>query len=119
MAYDNTLRGAMFVNDDKRTEKHPDYKGSIETEDGQQYWCSAWIKEIQNGKNAGNKFLSLALTPKDNNAATGRQETQNKDSGAAAFLESNKAKIDAHRPSAPSEAPDPYGNIDFDDDIPF
>lgn len=117
--YDNTLRGALFVNDDKRSPNHPDYKGSIETEDGQQYWCSAWIKEIKSGANAGNKFLSLALTPKDNNAATTRSVPKQADSGAAAFLEANRNKIDAHRPASRPARPPAADYDSFDEEIPF
>ena len=29
MQYDNTNRGAIFKNDDKQQDNHPDYKGSL------------------------------------------------------------------------------------------
>lgn len=117
--WDNTLKGALFVNDDKRSPSHPDYKGSVETEDGSEYWCSAWIKEIKSGKNAGNKFLSLALTPKDGNAKTARQVNTVKNDDANDFLAANRQKADAHRP-APQRPAQPQPDFDsFDDDIPF
>ena len=120
MSYDNTLRGALFVNDDKRSASHPDYKGSIETNDGEQFWCSAWIKEIKSGKNIGNKFLSLALTPKDNNAQTGKSVNRETNTDAASFLEANRGKADSHRAALPSHPAQPNPDYDsFDDDIPF
>jgi len=117
--YDNTLKGALFINEDKRSQNHPDYKGSIETEDGTEYWASGWIKEIKNGKKAGQKFISIALTAKDNNTSTRQSTNRQTDSGAADFLSANRDKIDQHRPRT-APAPSPDRDIDsFDDDIPF
>lgn len=58
MEYDNTNRGVLFKNDRKDTEKHPDYKGSINI-NGEEFWLSSWIKEGKTGK-----FMSLSVTPK-------------------------------------------------------
>jgi hypothetical protein len=57
--YDNNLKGVLFKNDKKETEKHPDYKGSCEIE-GTEYWIAAWIKEGQKGK-----FMSLSFSLKE------------------------------------------------------
>ena len=64
MDYDNTNRGALFKNDDKQSDKHPDYKGSINI-DGVEYWLSSWIKTSKQG----NKFMSLSVQPKQQQAA--------------------------------------------------
>jgi hypothetical protein len=40
MAYDTTNRGAIWKNDDKQNDNHPDFKGSINV-DGKDYWISA------------------------------------------------------------------------------
>jgi uncharacterized protein (DUF736 family) len=58
--YDNTNQGALFKNDKKESEKHPDYRGSINV-DGTDFWLSAWIKESKKG----GKFMSLSVTAKD------------------------------------------------------
>jgi len=62
--YDNTNTGALFKNNRKETEKHPDYTGSINVE-GHDYWLSAWLKTDKNG----NKFMSLSVKRKDGTAA--------------------------------------------------
>jgi hypothetical protein len=56
--YDNNMRGVLFKNDRKDSDRHPDYKGNAEV-DGVHYWLSAWIKDGKSGK-----FMSLAFTPK-------------------------------------------------------
>lgn len=58
--YDNDLRGALFKNDKKESEKHPDYKGQCEV-DGVEYWISAWLKKSK----AGQTFMSLSFEAKD------------------------------------------------------
>ena len=58
--YDNTNRGALFRNNRKEQDNHPDHTGSINI-DGKEYYLNAWIKTSQNG----NKFFSLSVKPKD------------------------------------------------------
>jgi len=55
--FDNS--GALFKNDRKERDNHPDYTGKI-TVAGVDYWLSAWIKEGQRGK-----WMSLSVRPKD------------------------------------------------------
>lgn len=57
--YDNTNRGVLFKNDRKESDKHPDYRGSINV-DGVEFWLAAWIKPGQKGK-----FMSLSIKPKE------------------------------------------------------
>lgn len=58
--YNDNNRGALFKNDRKEKETHPDYKGSM-TVEGKEYWVSGWVKVSSNG----NKFLSVSLTEKE------------------------------------------------------
>jgi uncharacterized protein (DUF736 family) len=58
--YDNNMRGVLFKNDKKETDKHPDYKGSCEV-NGEEMWLSAWIQTSK----AGQKYMSLQFEPKD------------------------------------------------------
>ena len=55
MSYDNTNTGAIFKND-KKTEKQPDYRGTINVE-GKDYEIALWIKTSQKGT----QFLSAAI----------------------------------------------------------
>jgi uncharacterized protein (DUF736 family) len=75
MQYDNSNRGAIFKNDDKQQDNHPDYKGSLNV-NGVDLWISAWLKTSEK---TGKKFLSLSVKPKD--AAPVKQPSKPKSSG--------------------------------------
>ena len=62
--FDNTNRGALFRNNDKTEEKHPDYRGNINV-DGTEYWLSAWLKTSKQGM----KYFSITIKPKNVDAA--------------------------------------------------
>lgn len=86
MANDRDNSGALFKNDRKDNDRHPDYKGQALI-GGVEYWLSAWIKEPRAG---GQKYMSLSLTPKQQQA------------------------------NAPLQPPRPKGNPrPLDDSIPF
>ena len=92
MAYDNTNSGMMARNENRKTDKHPEFSGSINVE-GREYWLSAWVNEGKpGGKMEGKKYFSIKLNPKEARAPA---------SGAPARME---------RPSF---------NDGLDDDIPF
>lgn len=57
--YDNTNRGALFINQKKQSNS-PDFTGNINVE-GKEYFLSMWKKTSRTGK----PFLSLAVTPKE------------------------------------------------------
>lgn len=59
MEYDNTNRGALFTNDRKETEKHPDYRGTVNV-GGVEYWLSGWNKQTANGE-----MISIAIKAKE------------------------------------------------------
>jgi hypothetical protein len=54
--------GALFKNDRKTTDNHPDYNGSALI-GGIDMWISAWIK-----KGNGKTFMSLSFKPKDDSS---------------------------------------------------
>lgn len=112
MSYDNTNSGALFDNDKKIKDTHPDYRGSINVE-GVDYWISAWVKTAGTGNRAGQNFLSLSLTAKDENGAN--RTSAPKSSGGQSFLDKNRSKIEQHKKAS---APVPEQDS-FDDDIPF
>jgi hypothetical protein len=62
--FDNTDQGALFRNDDKTQEQHPDYRGSINV-GGVDHWLSAWIKTSKKGT----KYMSLSVKPKNSDNA--------------------------------------------------
>jgi uncharacterized protein (DUF736 family) len=61
MQYDNSNRGAIFKNDDKQQDNHPDYKGSLNV-NGVDLWVSGWLKTSEK---TGKKFMSLSVKPKE------------------------------------------------------
>ena len=92
MAYDNTNSGMMARNENRKTDKHPEFSGSINVE-GTDYWLSAWVNEGKpGGKLEGKKYFKFELKRKDSVQSSG---------GGVQRME---------RPS--------YGNIESDD-IPF
>mgnify|MGYP006441751521 CR=1 FL=1 len=71
--YDDTNKGVLFREQEKKSERHPDMTGEINV-DGVEFRLAGWTKESKNGR----KFLSLAVTPKQEkpaqNAAPAPQE---------------------------------------------
>lgn len=59
--YDNT--GALFKNDKKESDNHPDYKGSA-TVNGVEFWLSSWINTDKNGQ----KYMSVKFNKKEQTA---------------------------------------------------
>jgi uncharacterized protein (DUF736 family) len=62
--YDNTNRAALFKNENKKSENHPDYSGTLNFE-GIECFLDAWIKTAESGR----KFMSLSVKPKQKQAA--------------------------------------------------
>ena len=97
--YDNTNRGAIFANDRKEKDTHPDRTGTLNVE-GVEYFIDGWLKDGKKGK-----FLSLSVKRKDKqpNAAPAPAPRTHGD-----------------RPGGPKNRPAPStGFDDMDDDIPF
>ena len=58
--YDDSNRGALFKNTRKETDKHPDYRGTINV-GGTEYWISSWLKVAKTGE----KYMSLSVSEKE------------------------------------------------------
>jgi hypothetical protein len=91
--YDNTNRGALFKNDRKEHENHPDLSGQLNI-DGKEYWLSGWTKRNDDGSF---KVLSLSIKPKEQN---------------------RRQSVGSNPQMAPAQSP-PTGPDFQDDDIPF
>lgn len=94
--YDNTNRGALFTNERKEADNHPDFTGSINV-NGVEYYLNAWQKDGKKGP-----FLSLSVKQKD---TTGDAP---KSAGKASILKQPNAEV-------PPASKEPA----FDDEIPF
>jgi len=58
--FDNSNAGVLFKNENKQSEKHSDYRGSVNAA-GLDYWLDGWIRESKGGK----KFISFKLKLKE------------------------------------------------------
>ncbi|WP_375413059.1 hypothetical protein [uncultured Bradyrhizobium sp.] len=70
MTYDNNNRGAIWKNDDKREDNHPDFKGSLNV-NGVDYWVSAWKRK--DGASANAPALSFTVKPKEEQPRAAQQ----------------------------------------------
>lgn len=103
--YDNTNKGLLKRNDNRKKDTHPEYNGSINV-DGVDYWLAGWVKVGREGtKLAGQKFFSLELTPKE------EQQSQPAPRAQAPAPARARAPAPAQKPAG--------GFYEMDDDIPF
>ena len=66
----NDMSGSLFRNDRKQQQNHPDHTGTAKI-DGKEYFISAWVKT----SGAGNKYFSLAFSPKEQQAQKPQSQT--------------------------------------------
>ena len=110
--YDNTNRGALFINDRKTPgSKQPDYKGSINIE-GVEYWLSGWVKDTSKGE-----MVSMSVEPKEGGPARQQQSTPR--ANGPRTLGANRNPTPNGTSQARNQNPDNEPPMDFDDDIPF
>jgi hypothetical protein len=65
MAYDNTNSGMLARNENRKTDSHPEYTGTLNV-DGVDYWVSAWVNEGKpGGKMEGKKYFSIKINRKE------------------------------------------------------
>jgi hypothetical protein len=60
--YDNENRGAIWRNEKKQQDTHPDFTGSLNV-GGVDYWVSAWKRK--EGAGPKSPALSFSVKPKD------------------------------------------------------
>lgn len=75
--------GALFREVDKKSDKHPDYKGNCMV-NGEMMYIAAWINESQNGK----KYMSLSFTAPSTDA-----KYKNEDSNATPKPQFSKPQV--------------------------
>lgn len=71
MTYDNTNRGVLFKNEEKKSDRGPDYSGSLNV-GGEEYFLDAWIKTSQSGR----KFMSVSIKLKTQQSHSGKTHGQ-------------------------------------------
>lgn len=96
--YDETNRGALFTNDRKEQDNHPDLSGKINIE-GREYWISGWVRR---NDDRSLKVISLSVKPKEQR---GRQQQPSR----------RDERNDSGRDSGQRQSMDDF----LDDDIPF
>lgn len=109
--YDNNMSGALFANQNRQSDSHPNAKGSCEI-DGVEYWISSWTNTSKNGQ----KYQSLKFQRKDQVHQQGVQQAQQAAQSPQGQNYAAAQQGQAQQAQQPS-APNPYE--DFDDDIPF
>lgn len=56
--YDDELRGVLFPNTDKKSDRHPDFSGRVQV-NGDDYRMAGWKRTANS---TGKPFISLTLT---------------------------------------------------------
>ena len=88
--YDNNNRGSIWKNEDRKSETHPQFKGSAEV-NGVEYWVSGWLRKADANPKA--PAMSFSFTAKEQQSMP--------------------------RTSAPTPAQAPDNDFDSGEDIPF
>lgn len=71
MSYDNTNRGALWRNENRESDRHPNLKGELNV-DGVEYWVSAWTSNEGGRK----PVVSFSIKRKDSQRAPNPQKQQ-------------------------------------------
>jgi len=78
-SYDNTNRGQIWKNDAIKSDKHPQFKGSLNV-DGVEYWVSAWTRK--EGANPKAPALTFSIAKKEDKVAEVSADTVSADTVA-------------------------------------
>ena len=68
--YDNTNRGALFLNDKQGVESRPEFTGQLEVKcpccnKTTGFWMSGWKKTIGKGERTGEEMVSVEVQAKE------------------------------------------------------
>ena len=111
--YDNNNTGVLFNNNRRTNPNQPSFRGDativvpegMKPGDTFELRISAWVKKSKTGQ----EFVSLAFTPKDENAGA---------KGGGAFSSLNSGATGTNH--APAPAPATNGGVpDLNDEVPF
>lgn len=79
--YDNTNSGMMKRNENRQSDRHPEFTGSLNVE-GVDYWVSAWVNTGRDGGSLeGKKYFSLKINRKEQSARPTPKPQQSMNSG--------------------------------------
>lgn len=81
-------RGSLFSNKDKKTDKHPDYKGSINV-DGKVYWMTCWNSTSK----AGMDYMTVSVTEMDDNYSNKSNILQNQKSSTSIQIDDSDEEL--------------------------
>jgi hypothetical protein len=76
MSYDNTNTGLLFINKNKKEDKHPFWKGKINV-NGEEFELSAWQRDTKTGE----PMLSLKLSEPFQKQENTNENIQNTSTG--------------------------------------
>jgi hypothetical protein len=76
--YDNNNRGSIWKNEDRKSDTHPQFKGSAEV-NGVEYWVSGWLRK--EGANPKAPAMSFSFNPKEQQSAPKPAKANDFDSG--------------------------------------
>jgi len=96
--YDNSNRGSVWKNEDRKSDSHPQFRGSAEV-NGVEYWVSGWLRKPDANPKA--PAMNFSFSAKENQAHSQPPQQSSQ-------VQQAKAAVMA-------------GGFDasFDDDIPF
>lgn len=103
--FDNTNRFTLFFNSEKKSERGPDWSGTLNV-DGKEYFIDGWIKPTR----TGGEFISGSIKDKSAQRQAPRQSAP-----------APAPRRHADRPGGPNNRPQAGGTgfDDMDNDIPW
>lgn len=125
--YDNEMRGVLFKQREKKSERSPDYTGNV-TIGGVEYRLSGWARQGRSGT-----FLSLAVSKSENQSGNSAPRQSGGDDFLDEGIGSKPASRETSAPRTGQLTPEEIQrmgeggraangkkpNDDWDDDIPF